>query len=170
MQISDETKLTAEDAKATIAIGAHFVQRMLKGEVLANILGHSPDSLEALYALGHNFYTHKQYDEAMRVFAFLLSNNHMDRRFFKGMAACLHMQRRYEDAAKYYGAASLLDLSDPEPVVHAAECFLALSRTKEAMQALEVAKQQTTGKDRYLALHARVQTILELIKEKGAQS
>ena len=95
------------------------------------------------------------------MFGFLVTHNHLDRRFHKAFGACLQNLVR-ADALKYYGVASLLDLTDPDPVVHTAECLLALSRDQEAARALRFALGQIKGEAKHAALGERVKALLEL--------
>jgi len=139
-----------------------FIKRLASGARLADMKGVSEATLEALYARAHALYTQGKYADAGQLFAQLVMHSHLDRRFHKGVGACLQMQGRHEEALKYYGVASMLALTDPHPVVHIAECLFALSRTEEANRALRFALGQIKGEAQYAALGERVQALLEL--------
>jgi type III secretion system low calcium response chaperone LcrH/SycD len=143
---------------------AKLYKRLGDGEPLGSILGRPAISTEALYTYAYNCYTQAKYDDGLRAFGLLMAYNHLDRRFYSGFAACLHMQKRYEEALKYYGAASLLDPDDPAPVLHMAECWLALSRIEECRTALLRLRECIKGMDRHAALDRRIGGILALLE------
>ncbi|MDB5839527.1 MAG: CesD/SycD/LcrH family type secretion system chaperone [Herminiimonas sp.] len=146
-----------------VALGVRLAEHLVGGNTLASLLGISEESQEALYALGYNLYNQGRYDDAMHTFGFLLLHNHRDRRFYKGFGSCLQMQKRYQDALKYYGIASIMDLNDPVPVFHSAECLLAMSKVDEAIEALHFVQQTTKAVEAHAELAARVEGILQLL-------
>ena len=149
-----------------IELGVRLMAQLVEGYTLGAMLGYSEDSQEALYALGHGLYSQRRYDDALRVFGFLLTHNHLERRYYLAFGACLQMQARPEDALKYYGMASLMDLTDPEPVFHAAHCLLTLARKEEARQALQYAQSMAMGETRHAELSTRVAGMLDLLDSK----
>jgi type III secretion system low calcium response chaperone LcrH/SycD len=158
------TAVQAALAQAVEGNAANLLQLMSEEHTLAEMLGHSPELLEALYGQAYTLYRRKMYDEAMQAFGLLMTYDHTDRRFFKGFAACLHMLKRYEEAVLYYGLASMMDLTDPDPVLHSADCLLKLKRNEEATTALRCIRQQIEGQARYATLDKRVAGLLDLIK------
>jgi type III secretion system low calcium response chaperone LcrH/SycD len=150
-------------AAPTIAQGLALLDYLMSGRTLGEAMGCSLQSQETLYHVAYTFYNQAKYPEAMRVFAYLLAANHLDRRFFKGFAACLHMQRRHEEALKYYGAASMLDLTDPEPAMHSAECHLALGGIEQARASLDYAMSQARADDKHRAFIPRLEAMLAFL-------
>jgi len=66
--------------------------------------------------------------------------------------------------------ASILDLRDPEPTFHTAECMLAMGLVTEATEALQMVVKQTETKPDYQAMNQRAKVILDAISnaaEKG---
>ncbi len=102
----------------------------------------SVDQCEALYLLAHRHYSAEDYPEARKLFALMATASPVDVRAHMGLAACLQMEQEHERAVRHYFLASLLDLTQPAPVIHSAECLLALGRTDEAMKALTLARSQ----------------------------
>jgi type III secretion system low calcium response chaperone LcrH/SycD len=150
--------------------GAALLGQLLSGQTLGDLLGHSRESQEALYYVAHTLYSQAKYADAMRTFAYLLTLNHLDRRSFLGFAACLRMQQRHADALKYYGIASAMDLTDPQPPLHMAECHLALGDRARAQEALNYALSQARGQEAHRACLARIEAIqsfLDTDKEKS---
>ncbi len=143
--------------------GAALMQVLSGGMTLGAIRGHGKSAQAARYVEAHGLYVQGKYAEALPLFRMLYINDHWDMRFAMGIAGCLQMLQRHEEAARYYGAASVLDLTDPTPVIHMAECLLGASRREEAIEALKFAEGQARGDARYAAHAARVQALLELM-------
>jgi type III secretion system low calcium response chaperone LcrH/SycD len=164
------TRTDAETGTDTPSIeqGAALLQYLMSGQTLSTVLGHSLKAQEALYHLAYTLYGQAKYEEAMRMFAYLLTLNHVDRRFFSGLAACLQMQRRYQDALKYHGMASMLDLTDPEPVIHSAECHLALGDRAQARTALAYALDQARGHAVHHAFVPRLEAMRTFLDNEPA--
>lgn len=119
----------------------------------AGALSSVPDQLdltaeqrEGLYLLAHRHYGVGDYPEAHKLFALLAMAAPADPRGHMGLAACLQMQQEHERAVRHYFLASVLDLTDPVPVVHSAECLMALGRTADAAKALNCAQQQLANR------------------------
>jgi type III secretion system low calcium response chaperone LcrH/SycD len=147
--------LTSQD----IAQGIALIDFLKSGQTLGTIMGCSLEVQEAIYHRGHTLYNQAKYDDAMRVFAYLMMANHVDRRYYIGFAACLQMQRRYTDAIKYYGVASVLKLTDPEPPMHMAECHLALGDAAQAATALDYAITQARAHEEHHGLVPRLEAM-----------
>jgi type III secretion system low calcium response chaperone LcrH/SycD len=155
---------TADDGDLPpLQAGAALMQLMSSGMTLGAMGGQTKASQSARYVEAHGLYTQGKYAQALPLFRVLYINDHLDMRFAMGLAGCLQMLQRYGEAARYYGAASVLDLTDPTPVIHLAECLLGASRRKEAIEALKFAEGQARGEARYAAEAARVQALLELV-------
>ena len=129
-----EAAATAPDVRQSLALLA-----ALRSDRPLGTLPASLEVQEVIYALACKFYEGGKYPQAMRSFSFLMTANVADARYFMGFAACLHMQRKYAEALKFYGAASLFDLTDPYPAMHSAECHLALGDNAQARSAIDYA-------------------------------
>ncbi len=102
--------------------------------------GISTGEMEAVYSLGFNFYNTGRYDEAEKVFKFLVLFDHMTPKYWIGMGAIQQVRKNYDGAITSYGYASFLDLHDPKPQYLAAECFFAKGDKTNALSALEALK------------------------------
>ncbi len=102
--------------------------------------GITDGEMEAVYSLGFNFYNTGRYDEAEKVFKSLVFFDHMNPKYWMGMGALQQVRKNYDGAITSYGFASFLDLHDPKPQYHAAECFLAKGDYENAQSALEALK------------------------------
>lgn len=110
---------------------------LFAGGTVADIYGIDTKEMEPLYALGHNLYNQARWTEALKVFSFLSYHNHFEQRFHVARGACQQMLKQYEEALGAYGAAYVLDASDPSVSLHIAECLIALGKKEEARGALE---------------------------------
>jgi type III secretion system low calcium response chaperone LcrH/SycD len=140
-----------------------LLEHLAQGKALGPAMGHSVGSLEALYHLAYSLYNQAKYLDAMRIFAYLLKANHMDRRFFNGLAACMHMRHNYPEAIKYYHMASVLDLTDPEAPMHMAECHLALGDLAQARNCLDYGLTQARGHKVHHGFVDRLSSMLEFL-------
>jgi type III secretion system low calcium response chaperone LcrH/SycD len=159
---SDEIAPPKDDAVKAI------MDLLSSGCTLAEALGHTVESVETVHYLAYTFYSQAKYDQAMRLFAYLLTTNHVDRRYYSGFAACMHKLNRHEEALKYYGIASVLDLTDPEPVMHCAECFMALGNVPKARFSLDYALDQARAHEVHNKFVPRLEAMLALIDGQPA--
>ncbi len=131
-------------------------------DTFGSLFGYEDSDYEVLYALGHSLYSQARYEDAMRIFGFLVVNNQLEKRFFNAFASSLQMLERYTEAVQYYSMASLLDIEDPLPTFHTAECFLALSWKAEAKEALELVVEQSDT-PALAEVKTRAESMLELL-------
>ena len=154
----DLTKLTAEQIeKAAKGFADMGTVRELKGI--------TDSEMEAIYSLGYSFYTTGRYEDAEKVFRFLVLFDHLNQKYWTGLGAVYQVEKRYSEAITAYGYASFLDLKNPKPQYFAAECFAALgdkSNALSAIAALETYCPNSTelGRD-YLAKAADLKAKLE---------
>ncbi|QJC54942.1 Chaperone protein IpgC [Polaromonas vacuolata] len=142
---------------------------ILNGATLGDLLGFEDCSYEALYALGHGFYGQTKYQDAMKIFGYLVMHNHLESRYISAFASSLQMLKRYEEAITYYSLVSVMDMSDPVPTFHTCECLLALGHIPEASQGLELVIEQSQAPER-IDLKERAQARLDIIKNYSKSS
>lgn len=141
------------------SISEQVHQFIEQGAVLADARGLTEEHMNAVYALAHNLYQHGEYDRAETLFQFLCYYNHLERKYPMGLAACRHMQRNYSGAVEAYAVAALLDVDDPRPQFHAAECFLARGDAAMAGIALEAAIETCDEQPTWQSLRTRAATL-----------
>ena len=147
-------------------LSEHTVDLLANGATLKAIKGYTDEEFEALYTLGYNLYNQGKFAEAMQAFGFLLMHDQLERRYYKAFGSCLQMLKRYEEAVRNYSMASVLDLTDPEPTFHTAECMVALGMPTEAMEALDLVVRQTHDKADYKVMHERAQAMIGILKSQ----
>ena len=130
----DMAQLTEDRiAAAAQALGDMGTVREMKGITDAE--------MEAIYSMGFSFYNTGRYDDAEKVFRFLVLFDNLNARYWTGLGAVFQVKKNYAEAITAYGYASFLDLKNPKPQYLAAECFLALGDKTNALSAIAALEQ-----------------------------
>ena len=108
-----------------------------KEATLKQLKGVTNDELEAVYSLAFGHYQTGKYEEAHKLFQFLVLFDHLNAKYWFGLGATQQALKDFQNAAVSYGYCSFLKLDNPKPQLHAAECFLALGDKRSAASALE---------------------------------
>ena len=116
----------AEAAKAFVKDGA----------TLKEVRGITNDELEAVYSLGFGHYNTGKFEDAEKLFQFLVLFDHLNSKYWFALGAVQQARKDYKKALASYGYSSFLDLENPKPQYHAAECCLALGDRANAASAL----------------------------------
>ena len=141
---------------------ARIVHDVLSGQsVMRAELGLEQNDLEAIYAVTYNVYTSGKYAEAMKLFGVLSLLDPTDYRFVFGGASCLQMMGEYLTASIYFQLAGGLDTTSPAPMLHTAECLLALKDKDGARAALEHALERAGDKAEHKAMKQKAEVMLE---------
>ena len=141
---------------------AKIVADVLQGKtVMRAELGLEQNDLEAIYAVTYNVYTSGKYAEAMKLFGILSLLDPTDYRFVFGGASCQQMMGEYLAASVYFQLAGGLDPENPAPMLHTAECLLALKDKDGARAALEHALERAGGKAEHQAMKKKAEVMLE---------
>lgn len=156
---------TQADAKLA-AVAQELAGFMLDdGGTLAQVYGLQDQELEAVYALGFNFYNQARWLDALKVFSFLVAHNHFERRYQVARAACLQMLKQYDEALKAYVIAHVMDITDPLVALHIAECLIAQGKREDALTALETVRAQTEDKPQFAELASRAAALAKLLSK-----
>jgi len=107
-----------------------------KGATMKEVRGITNDELEAVYSLGFGYYNTGKFGEAQKLFEFLVLFDHLSSKYWFALGAVQQAQKDYQKAIASYGYSSFLDLENPKPQLHAAECYLALGDRERAASAI----------------------------------
>jgi type III secretion system low calcium response chaperone LcrH/SycD len=141
---------------------ASMLQDVLAGKIiLRGELGLDDNDMEALYSVTYNIYMAGKYQDAARMFGLLGMLDPTDYRFIFGAASSTQMLGQYVLAAMQFQLAAAMDPENPVPMLHTAECLLAVKDRKGAKRALEYVMERSEGKQEYAAIRARAETIME---------
>lgn len=125
-----------KDQQYTAAV-SDLVTQMMRGEcAIRDIIGFDDKQMEALYAMAFNFYRSGRYDEALKIFRGLCLFDQLEPKYWVGLGATLQMLNQFPEAVQAYAYAGTLDITDPKPAFHAAECYIALNDKENAISAL----------------------------------
>jgi len=103
---------------------------------MRELKGITSAEMEAVYSVGFNMYRTGRYDDAEKIFRFLVLFDHLEPKYWMGVGAIQQVRKDWQGAIASYGYASFLNMKDPKPQFHAAECFLALGDKQNAASAL----------------------------------
>ncbi|EIA1342525.1 SycD/LcrH family type III secretion system chaperone VcrH [Vibrio parahaemolyticus] len=126
----------------------------------------SADTIEHIYVVGYNFFQSGKIEQAAKVFQLLSMLDHYQARFFIGLGAARQELGEYLQAIDAYSYAALVDINDPRPPFHSAECHLKLEQLTEAESGFYSAKEMSAGKSQYADLHQRAGIMLEAVRNK----
>ncbi|EGR1222689.1 SycD/LcrH family type III secretion system chaperone VcrH [Vibrio parahaemolyticus] len=126
----------------------------------------SADTIEHIYAVGYNVFQSGKIEQAAKVFQLLSMLDHYQARFFIGLGAARQELGEYLQAIDAYSYAALVDINDPRPPFHSAECHLKLEQLTEAESGFYSAKEMSAGKSQYADLHQRAGIMLEAVRNK----
>ena len=110
-----------------------FLREAPKGSPL------SGEQTDRFYTLGFSLYNAGSFEEALQVFRVLCVQNPWEYRHWFGFASTLQESKEYEKALYAWSMAAVIDQTVPQPHFHAAECAFSLSKSDEAIAALDEA-------------------------------
>ena len=141
---------------------AEIVAKIMQGETIMRAeIGLDDNDMEALYAVTYNVYQSGKYVDAVKLFGILSVLDPTDYRFVFGGASSLQMLGEYLMASMYFQLAAGLDTENPAPMLHSAECFLALKDRDGAKFALEQAVERAAGKAEFAPFRQKAEVMLE---------
>lgn len=159
---------TPDTRAPAMHISRQLADLFSQGGTLGAAQNYDDADYETLYTLGHRLYGQARYQDAVRVFGFLVLHNHLENRYTTAYASSLQMVARYPEAIQYYSMASLLDINDPLPTFHTAECLLAMGLVAEAKEALGFVLEQSDA-PQYAELKTQAEAMLALLDQPGAK-
>lgn len=152
-------ELPSEDALAKLTTA--FITQ---GLTFKDLKGISDADMEGIYAVGYNLYNSGKYEDAEKVFQFLCLFDHFNRKYWMGLGSTRQMLKQYSEALECYSLATLLNVNDPMPPLHAASCYLSMGDSEKAKSALRCAiKYSGSNAD----AKTRAEALLEFLEKKG---
>ena len=147
--------LTDQDV---VAVEALAKKCLMEGAALADVHGYTEDEMEAVYLLAYNAYRQGKYPDARKLFQFLALNDHVESRFWMGLAATCQVSGEYRQAVAAYEMAAVLEATNPWPPFHAGECYAAMNDWEtcaKALEAVEILCEAAAGEEDHAELRAR---------------
>ena len=144
MSDTTNTTIDAELDKGIKDLAEKFFQN---GATLGEVKGITRRELNAVYQMGLGFYNTGRFDDAEKVFTFLVMFDHLEPKYWLAAGAVQQVKKNFEKAKGAYVQASLLDIHNPKPQYYAAECYLALGQREDALATLATLFEYCTGAD-----------------------
>src|SRR3990167_7216426 len=113
-----------------------------KVEACANIKQESLslDDAYQLYTLGYHLYESGELEKAKLCFERLILDYPFEERFIKALASCYQMLKLFDEAAKCWMHALVLEPGCAYFAFQAGDCFVRLGKKTEAKQAFQMAR------------------------------
>ena len=115
---------------------AEAAKAFANGATLKEVRGITNDELEAVYSFGFGYYNTGRFEDAQKLFEFLVLFDHQNTKYWFALGAVQQARKDFQKAIASYGYSSFLDLENPKPQFHAAECYLALGDKANAASAV----------------------------------
>ena len=117
------------------------------GATLGELKGITRRELNAVYQMGLGFYNTGRYDDAEKVFTFLVMFDHLEPKYWMAAGAVQQVKKNFEKAKAAYVQAAMLDIHSPKPQYYVAECYLALGQKEDAIASLDTLLEYCNGED-----------------------
>lgn len=148
---------------------AALIQSALENHgTMKEVRGLTQDHMEAIYTLAYTLYQQERYQEAHDLFTFLCLYDHLETKYWNGLAACRQMRKDYGAAIDAYTMAAMLDVENPELPLRAAECHLALGNLEGAESGAFAALYWIGDKGGYDAVRDRATLMAERVEAAKA--
>jgi len=162
---NDPDSLSAEDLAAiSERVAAHFSE----GGTLGDLAGISDEQFEALYAAAYRLYSTDRFEEAAKFFAYLGMTDPYERRYTLGLGACLQMLKKWDEAIAAYTLCIALDVEDPVPAFHMAECLAGQGDLADAQTLMAEVVQRCKAPE-HQALKQKADAMLKLMALRAAR-
>ena len=163
---NDTDTLSGEDfAAITERIAAHFRE----GGTLGDLAGITDEQFEALYATAYRLYGTDQFEDAAKLFAYLGMTDPYDRRYTLGLGASQQMLKKWDEAIAAYTLCIALDVEDPVPAFHMAECVAGKGDLADAQTLLAEVVQRCKTPE-HQALKQKADAMLKLMAMRMARN
>jgi tetratricopeptide (TPR) repeat protein len=122
--------------------------------------------VERLYAAAMADYAQGRYLPAARTLLGLILVDSSQARFFKGMAACMQLTGRYQEAVMGYASAYSLQPTDATSLFYLAQCFAKVGGWCEAGEAAQTFLDETSGSDGHGDMRSKALGIVRAAETK----
>jgi type III secretion system low calcium response chaperone LcrH/SycD len=158
------TKIKGDMKQTLTMLTDRVFNKGMRPKVALNL---SDNVMEGIYTHAYNFYNRGLYKEAIHIFRLLTLLDPLETKFLIGLAACLHMQKKYEQALQIYLMAGFMKPANPIPFYHASDCYIHMDAPMEAVFVLEKAVEEAGDQPAFQAIKERSILMIESIKAGG---
>lgn len=128
----------------------------------------SGEQLEVIYGMAYAHVVQKQYRQALPIFSFLAQYGPTRKHYWAGMALCLNMIGRHEEAESIYGLNDLLFPASPDSALHMAECQIAAGKLAQAHETLTAVLRRAQSDASHDSLCQRARALMKLTGSMAA--
>jgi type III secretion low calcium response chaperone LcrH/SycD len=136
------------------------------GSTLKAVRGLNDREMEAIYSVGFALYEQGKHSDAENIFRFLCFHDHLEKKYWMGLAATQQLLKKYAQAADTYSFCALLDVKDPVPPLHAGECYLAIGDLAKASSGFFAAVHWSGDQKQHAKTKARAEALLKIVEER----
>lgn len=122
--------------------------------------------VERLYAAAMGDYAHGRYMSAAKTLLGLIFIDPSQARFFKGVAACMQLSGKYQQAAMGYASAYSLQPGDVTVLFYLAQCFMGVGGWIQAREAAQTFLDETDGSEAHADMRSRARAIVKSAAKK----
>lgn len=142
-----------------------FTDIIEKGMTIMEAIKFPPPLVELIYSHASELYTSGKFQDASKLFYYLLRLNPKDPRFPFAYAASQHKLKQYEEAAGFYLMSSTLDSGNPLPWFHAGDCYLELQKPDVALIMLSKSLEVAGNSPNHERLRQQAAALCDAIKQ-----
>lgn len=118
-------------------------------------------AIDGMHAIAFELYHHGHYEQAAVLYRLLSAKEPLNADFWMGLGASLQMNSKYEDALTPFAMAASIEIENPQPHLHAAECYFGMLDRKEGFEALGVADSFCTNRPEHQGIKQRIAVLRE---------
>lgn len=142
-----------------------WVDAVGTGGGLGAVAGCSNAECESLYAIGYGLYAQGRHADALQIFGLLVLLRSLEHRFVFSFASCLQVLGRHQEAINHYATALVIDARDPAPLLHLAECLVALRHLEQARDSLVTLSAEYSSEE-FPEVSVKAARLLRLIEKE----
>ncbi|SCA63277.1 Uncharacterized protein SCG7086_AN_00210 [Chlamydiales bacterium SCGC AG-110-P3] len=142
---------------------------LLHGFGVKDLMGLEPDQMEGVYGQAYRLFNNGQYAQAKSIFRVLAHLDCMEPKYSLGIAACLHMEQKYDLAAASYYIVTQVDPENPVPLYHKADCHRELDELNNAQRDLKLTIKLCGKKPEYAIIKDRATMSLKSVEKELAK-
>lgn len=164
----------AETKKPTEEIDLISLAEQLKNNLttLRDVRGITDEEMDAVYALAHDFYKVGRYADAQTLFEFLTLFDHLNVKYWMGLAASRQSQKNFQKALEAYAVVvGSLDVQNYKAAYYAAQCFLAVGDRESAKSSIAHVRHYADAKSEegraFLVKTLRLEKAMQSAEQEG---
>lgn len=108
------------------------------GASLKDVQGITDQTMQGVYSLAYDFYSHGKLNDAESLFRFLCVYDFHNPEYAMGLAAVYQLKKNYHKAIDFYALAYSQAKDDYRPMFYAGQCNLMLRRGVQAKRCFEI--------------------------------